>query len=130
MPRVEAQLAWLERRRASWPHTPNRHVLITPRTALGVGPVSTFYLSTHLLRRGVHLEQIRGDRVLHEALSSGADPLHLALVFNLSHTTASKYAAIAQDLLDDQIEQATSQRPAQPRYPSDEPTDIPGPQPR
>ena len=35
------------------------------------------------------------------------DPLHLALVFNLSHTTASRYAAIAQDLLDDQIEQAT-----------------------
>ena len=30
-------------------------------------------------------------------------PLHLALalVFNLSHTTASRYAAIAQDLLDD-----------------------------
>ena len=68
--------------------------------------------------------------VLHEALTAGPDPLHLALVFNLSHTTASRYAAIAQDLLDDQIEQATGQRPAQPRYPSDEPTDIPGPQPR
>lgn len=35
----------------------------------------------------------------------GADPLHLALVFNLSHTTASRYAAIAQSLLDDQLEQ-------------------------
>jgi hypothetical protein len=29
--------------------------------------------------------------------------LHLALVFNLSHTTGSRYAAIAQNLLDDQI---------------------------
>ncbi|MDT7681190.1 MAG: hypothetical protein QOG57_1500 [Pseudonocardiales bacterium] len=105
----QALLAWLERRRASWPHTPNRHVLITPRTALGVGPVSTSYLSTHLLRRGVHLEQIRGDRVLHEALSSGADPLHLALVFNLSHTAASRYAIIAQNLLDDRLEQAPEQ---------------------
>jgi hypothetical protein len=58
------------------------------------------------------------------------DPLHLALVFNLSHTTASRYAAIAQDLLDDQIEQATGQRPAGQRYASDQPTEIPGPQPR
>jgi len=55
------------------------------------------------------------------------DPLHLALVFNLSHTTASRYAAIAQDLLDDQIEQATGQRPADQRYASDQPTEIPGP---
>ena len=70
------------------------------------------------------------DRLLHEALTAGPDPLHLALVFNLSHTAASRYAAITQGLLDDQIEQATGQRPAQPRYPSDEPTGIPGPQPR
>ncbi|WP_369392490.1 hypothetical protein AB5J72_36600 [Streptomyces sp. CG1] len=40
------------------------------------------------------------------ALTAGADPLHLALVFNLSHSTASRYATIAQNLLDDQIEQA------------------------
>lgn len=43
--------------------------------------------------------------MLHEALTAGPDLLHPALVFNLSHTTASRYAAIAQDLLDDQIEQ-------------------------
>ena len=60
-------------------------------------------------------------------LAAGPDPLHLALVFNLSHTTASRYAAIAQDLLDDQIEQATGQPPADQRYASDEPTEIPGP---
>jgi hypothetical protein len=34
---------------------------------------------------------------------AGAHPLHLALVFNLSHTTASNYAASAQNLLDDQL---------------------------
>jgi hypothetical protein len=43
--------------------------------------------------------------VLHEALTAGPDPLHLALVFNLSHATASRYAAIAQHLLDGQLEQ-------------------------
>lgn len=42
----------------------------------------------------------------HEALIVGAAPLHLALVFIMSHTAASRYAAIAQSLLDDQIEQA------------------------
>ncbi|MFI0156465.1 hypothetical protein [Streptomyces lydicus] len=44
--------------------------------------------------------------VLVVALTVGADPLHPALVFNLSHTTASRYAAIAQNLLDDRIAQA------------------------
>ena len=44
--------------------------------------------------------------------------------------TPEQVREIETDLLDDQIEQATGQRPAQPRYPSDEPTDIPGPQPR
>jgi hypothetical protein len=97
---------------------------------LGSEPVTSSYLNWHLRRYGVTVERIRRDRVLHEALTAGPDPLHLTLVFNLSHTTASRYAAIAQDLLDDQIEQATGQRPAQPRYRSDEPTDIPGPQPR
>ncbi|MEV7236731.1 hypothetical protein AB0N06_22955 [Streptomyces sp. NPDC051020] len=98
-------LAWLAQRRITWPKTPNRHVLINAKTALETGPVSAEYLKRHLLHQGVYLERIRGDRVLHEALTVGADPLHLALVFDLSHTTASRYAAIAQNLLDDQIEQ-------------------------
>ncbi|MFB8440645.1 hypothetical protein ACFC7A_16535 [Streptomyces niveus] len=50
--------------------------------------------------------------MLHEALPIGADPLHLALVFNMSHTTAIRYASIAQNLLDDQIEQTTDDEDA------------------
>jgi hypothetical protein len=38
-------------------------------------------------------------RILHEALATGADPLHLALVFNIDHTTAMTYAAAARKLL-------------------------------
>jgi hypothetical protein len=34
------------------------------------------------------LEHIRRDRILQEALATGADPLHLALVFNIEHTNA------------------------------------------
>ncbi|MEU0822400.1 hypothetical protein [Streptomyces mirabilis] len=63
-------LAWLAQRRTAWPKTPNRHVLINAKTALGTGPVSPEYLKRHLLHQGVHLERIRGDRVLHEALTS------------------------------------------------------------
>jgi hypothetical protein len=48
---------------------------------------------------GVSVERIRCDRVLHEALTARADPLHLALVFGLSYCTASKYTLIACDLL-------------------------------
>ncbi|MFB6781959.1 hypothetical protein ACFCX0_32365 [Streptomyces sp. NPDC056352] len=73
---------------------------------MGSEPVGAEYLKRHLLHQGVYLERIRGDRVLHKALTVGADPLHLALVFNMSHTAASRYAAIAQSLLDDQVEQA------------------------
>ena len=91
--------AWLDHRRATWPRTPSRHVLISAQTAFGSGPVTRSYLTWNLKRHGVSIERIRRDRVLHEALTARADPLHLALVFGLSHTTASKYTLIACDLL-------------------------------
>lgn len=99
-------LTWLRQRRTTWPHTPNRHVLITKRTALGTHPVSAIYLQEAFIRRGIDLERIRSDRVLHEALTVGLDPLHLTLVFNLSHSTASRYAALAQKLLDTELDHA------------------------
>jgi len=40
--------AWLDHRRATWPRTPNRHVLISGRTALGPGPVSRSFLTWNL----------------------------------------------------------------------------------
>jgi hypothetical protein len=92
--------AWLDHPRATWPHTSNRHVLISGRTALGVGPVSKGYFKWHLRDHGIAPERIRADRILHEALAVGLDPLHLARIFNLSHATASRYAAIAKRLID------------------------------
>jgi integrase len=93
----DALLAWLDYRRATWPDTANRHVLITRKSALGTGPVSASYLARH--QRGISLEHIRRDRILHEALATGADPLHLALVFNIDHTNAMAYANAARNLL-------------------------------
>jgi hypothetical protein len=57
----------------------SRHVLVSRISALGTGPVSPDYLDKHQLH-GISLERIRRDRSLHEALATGAGPLHLALV--------------------------------------------------
>ena len=96
-----ALLAWLDYRHSAWPGTANRHVLITRKSALGTGPVSASYLADYLGRdqRGISLEHIRRDRILAEALATGADPLHLALVFNIDHTNAMAYASAARNLL-------------------------------
>jgi hypothetical protein len=102
----DALLAWLGYRRATWPDTANRHVLVSRISALGTRPVSPGYLERHQ-PRGISLEHIRRDRILHEALAAGADPLHLALVFNIDHTTAMAYANAARNLLSGPAEQAT-----------------------
>ena len=52
------------------------------------------------------IERICRDRVLHEARTARPDPLHLALVFGLSRTTARKYTLIACSLLDGQPAEA------------------------
>jgi hypothetical protein len=89
---------WLEHRKIAWPRSPNRHVLISARTAIAITPVSQVYLQNQIRSLGVTTDRLRQDRILHEALTASADPLHLSLVFNLSLTTASRYADIAQQL--------------------------------
>ena len=61
-------------------------------------PVSADFLDKHQ-PRGVCLEHIRRDRILHEALATVGDPLHLSLVFNIDHTNAMAYANAARNLL-------------------------------
>ena len=108
----QALVTWLRHRQSTWPHTRNRHVLISEFTASGDGPVSDYYLTWHLLMHGVQLEQIRCDRVLQEALAVRADPLHLAAVFHLSSSTAITYADIARSLLERPIEATPEPPPA------------------
>ena len=97
-----AMRAWLGDRRATWPHSPNPHVLISKRTALGTGPVCHEFVRFSLGDSGFSIDQIRADRILHEALTAGPDPLHLSLVFNLDHSTALRYATVAEHLLSDE----------------------------
>jgi len=105
-----ALLAWLEYRRATWPDTANRHVVVSRISALGTRPVSADYLDKHQ-PHGISFERIRRDRILQEALATGADPVHLALVFNIDHTNAMAYANAARSLLSSPAEQAPSRRP-------------------
>ena len=95
----QAVRAWLDHRRATWPHTPNRHVIISEQTALRDMAVTRSYLNWNLLRYGISVERIRRDRILHEALTGRPDPLHLSLTFGISDRPASQYARIARDLL-------------------------------
>jgi integrase len=100
-----ALTAWLDYRRDTWPHSPNPHLIISAKTAYGTEPVSMLFLRFQLGRNGFSIERIRADRILHEALTAGPDPLHLMLVFNLDHSTALRYATVAEHLLNDQLEQ-------------------------
>lgn len=75
----------------------------------------------HLVRRGVDLARIRADRILQEALAVGPDPLHLTMMFNLSHAAASRYNTIAGAQLDDADPPpgATANTPGNPSSPTE-----------
>ncbi len=89
---------WLDHRRRRWPNTANPHLLVSARTAVGLGPVSAAWVNPILRGLPATIERLRIDRQLEEALASGADPLHLAAVFEISETTAIRYAANARQL--------------------------------
>jgi integrase len=94
----QALVAWLEHRRRRGPNTANPHLLISKETALHHGPVS-HALILDLRRLAGHLERLRIDRQLDEAIVTGGDPLHLAAVFGISEGTAIRYAVNARKLL-------------------------------
>jgi integrase len=92
-------LDWLTHRHRYWPHTANPHLIINKQTASSTRPVSDNALTAPFRRRVATLEALRVDRQLEEALTHGADPLHLAVVFGLDETTAVRYSTAARKLL-------------------------------
>ncbi len=93
-------LEWLDYRASRWPNTANQHLLISRESAVNLGPVSQPGIAAVLRGLPATLERLRIDRQLEEALTHGADPLHLAVVFEISDTTAVRYAANARQLLE------------------------------
>ncbi|MBP2369860.1 integrase [Pseudonocardia parietis] len=92
-------LDWLAARRSRWPNTANPHLIINKQTASTTRPVSVNALTAPFRGRAATLENLRVDRQLEEALTHGADPLHLATVFGLDETTAIRYSDAAAKLL-------------------------------
>jgi hypothetical protein len=92
-------LDWLTHRHRHWPRTANPHLIINKQTASTARPVSDNALTAPFRRRAATLEALRVDRQLEEALTHGADPLHLAVVFGLDETTAVRYSTAARKLL-------------------------------
>jgi len=98
-------LAWLKHRGQRWPDTANPHLIINQQTAMTTRAVSENWLTGSCRGLTATLERLRADRQLEEALTHGADPLHLAAVFGIDDTTAIRYAAIARQILQTTAEQ-------------------------
>jgi hypothetical protein len=93
-------LDWLHHRGRRWPGTANPHLIVNQQTAMTTRAVSENWLTENCRGLTATLERLRVDRQLEEALTRGADPLHLAAVFGIDDTTAIKYATIARQLLE------------------------------
>jgi hypothetical protein len=110
-------LAWLGHRRQRWPGTANPHLIINQQTAMTTRAVSENWLTGSCRGLTATLERLRVDRQLEEALTCGADPLHLAAVFGIDDTTAIKYAAIARQLQETAAEQHDPSGSREPKDP-------------
>ena len=108
-------LAWLACRGQRWPGTANPHLIINQQTAMTARAVSENWLTETCRGLTATLERLRADRQLEEALTCGADPLHLAAVFGIDDTTAIRYATIARQLLDTPDGQHDPAGPGEPR---------------
>lgn len=84
-------VAWLDERRRRWPHSANPHLLVTYKSAYGLGPASTRYITGIFKPLPTTAAGLRADRLLGEAQASGGDPLRLARLFGLSAETAVRY---------------------------------------
>ncbi|MCQ6246136.1 hypothetical protein [Streptomyces malaysiensis] len=83
---------YLDYRHRRWPNSTNPHLLISRNTATTTAAVGTFWMDKLVKPLPVGLDRLRQDRILEEALASGADPLHLAHVFSLGAKTSLRYA--------------------------------------
>jgi hypothetical protein len=89
--------SYLDFRNQRWPVTTSPYLLITRKTAHTGEPVSRFWMTRLFYDLPVTAGQLRDDRIVEEALSGRADPLHLAAVFGFGPRTGLRYAAAARE---------------------------------
>ncbi|MFJ8210353.1 hypothetical protein [Streptomyces sp. NPDC096033] len=100
--KAEAITGYLGHRRSRWPNSTSPHLLISRNTATTTTAVGTFWLDKLVRPLPVGLDRLRQDRILEEALPSGADPLHLAHVFSIGAKTSLRYTtAVATSVAED-----------------------------
>ncbi|MEV6425630.1 hypothetical protein [Streptomyces sp. NPDC051662] len=88
---TEAIGDYLAYRHHRWPNSTNPHLLVSRNTATTTMAVGTFWMDRLVKDLPVGVDRLRQDRILEEALASGADPLHLAHVFSLGAKTSLRY---------------------------------------
>jgi hypothetical protein len=91
---IRGYLAFRSRR---WPATTSTYLLVTRKTAHTGEPVSRFWMDRLFRGLPVTAGQLRDDRIIEEALSGRADPLHLAAVFGFGPRAGLRYAQAARD---------------------------------
>jgi len=88
-------VAWLEVRRQRWPRSANPYLLVTEKSAYGVGRVSSGYFTAVFAGLPTTAAGLRADRLFAEAIESGGDALRLVRLFGLSPAGAMRYCAPA-----------------------------------
>ena len=88
---VDTIVAWLTERRRRWPASANPHLLVTFKSAYGLGPASTGYITKIFKPLPTTAAGLRADRLLDEARASGGDAIRLVRLFGLSPETAVRY---------------------------------------
>jgi hypothetical protein len=92
---ADAIRGYLDFRSTRWPATASPYLLVTRKTAHTGEPVSRFWMDRLFRRLPVTAEQLRDDRVVEEALTGRADPLHLSAVFGFGPRTGLRYVQAA-----------------------------------
>ncbi|MHB8246458.1 MAG: hypothetical protein ACYDGN_14140 [Acidimicrobiales bacterium] len=89
----EHAAVWLRARADRWPFSANPHLLVTKRSALGIGRPSTAWFNDAFKNLPVTGAELRADRLLAEANESRGDSLRLVRLFGLSPGCAMGYCA-------------------------------------
>jgi hypothetical protein len=84
--------AWLDYRGRTWPESANPYLLLHPRNAGTLRPVTPWWIRHQLPIAGQHIRQ---DRILAEADATGGDVRALCDLFGISIASAYRYSANA-----------------------------------